>query len=344
LPTWDRPEVRIVFYFPEDIIRLDIRRGVEETPPLARNETTVAHSRQVGWDKHIRTTESPNRGIWGVRSTTETSLFSCLRYPNSIRMTDPSNRLPTLIYEKPKTWGVWTQMYRWYSPQFMHIFGGYRLGHCWWTDNDNRPWPSEPNWTLFRSSFGDDFSSSVWEPRDPWPHYENTPERITNVSGVPPSAIPRCMRTWMLPEFPIPPHFGRNALLYEGYANGGSKTNCYFRVFTPYNLPFTSNSWLQYFICPQQDLGRFVGVDIVCTDGTTLSNSGAVDQRGHSMHPAAGHGGAQGPIPLGQWTRIQCNVGRWLAGKKISMVLVGFDRTGSTGPFRGYIDDYYLQL
>jgi len=139
-------------------------------------------------------------------------------------------------------------------------------------------------------------------------------------------------------EFPTPPHFGYRALLYEGYANGGTSTHCYFSVFDV-NRPVTGSSILTYFICPQQDLGGFVGVDLVCTDGTTLSSTGAVDEGGRPMHPKAGHAGM---IYVGQWNMIRCYISDWLYGKTIDRIVVGFERDGSIGPFRGYIDDIYI--
>ncbi len=50
------------------------------------------------------------------------------------------------------------------------------------------------------------------------------------------------------------------------------------------SLSITSDSYLEYYIYPQNDNGRYVGVDFHCTDGTTLRDSGAVDQNGYSMH------------------------------------------------------------
>jgi hypothetical protein len=77
-------------------------------------------------------------------------------------------------------------------------------------------------------------------------------------------------------------------------------------------------------------------VDFVCTDGTTLRDSGAVDQNGISMHP----GNSRGTVNL--WNQVQCNVGQWLNGKTIDRILVGYDLGPSTGQFHGYIDDIQI--
>jgi hypothetical protein len=75
---------------------------------------------------------------------------------------------------------------------------------------------------------------------------------------------------------------------------------------------------MSYWIYPTEPLGRFVGVDLVCTDGTSLRDSGAVDHRVRPMHPAAGHAhypSGEDAIPLNQWSLIQCEIGRRLGGK-----------------------------
>ena len=77
-----------------------------------------------------------------------------------------------------------------------------------------------------------------------------------------------------------------------------------------------------------------MAVDFICTDGTTLRDSGSVDQNEASMHPNAGHGGA---IPINAWSPVVCNLGQRLAGKTIDRILVAFI-AGWRGQFRGYID------
>ncbi len=128
---------------------------------------------------------------------------------------------------------------------------------------------------------------------------------------------------------------GTKSLTYSGTANGGSATYCYFKVFQV-TIPITSSTKLSYWIYPEQDNGRYVAVDFHCTDGTTLRDSGALDQNGKRMHPNAGHGGA---ITLNSWSQIACNGGQYLNGKTIDKIWVAYDRPRSTGQFRGFIDN-----
>jgi hypothetical protein len=129
-------------------------------------------------------------------------------------------------------------------------------------------------------------------------------------------------------------HTGSSALMYSGTANGGS-AYAYFKVFSV-SVPVSSSTVLDYWIYPQQDNGRYVAVDFHCTDGTTLRDSGAVDQNGYSVHPNAGHGGN---IPLNAWSEVRSNVGSKLAGKTVDKIWVGYDHPNSTGQLRGYLDD-----
>jgi hypothetical protein len=130
-------------------------------------------------------------------------------------------------------------------------------------------------------------------------------------------------------------HSGNVALMYSGTAGGAVPCYCYFQVFDV-TIAITRSTRLAYWIYPQQDNGCYVAVDFICTDGTTLRDSGSVDHNGASMHPNAGHGGAIRP---NEWSQIVCNVGQKLAGRTIDKILVAFDRPGGRGQFRGYIDD-----
>jgi hypothetical protein len=128
---------------------------------------------------------------------------------------------------------------------------------------------------------------------------------------------------------------GTRALMFSGTDNSASQSFVYFKVYDV-NIPVDSKTRLSYAIRPQTANARFVAVDILFTDGTNLRDSGAIDTRGFSMHPKAGHGGA---IPLNAWTTIESNIGAKRAGKTIDKILVAYDQPAGTGQFRGYIDD-----
>jgi hypothetical protein len=162
------------------------------------------------------------------------------------------------------------------------------------------------------------------------PTWSNTVDSSSNVTGYTAGVNPECaVRSGEQS------HGGSSALMYSGTANGGSSTSCSYEVFNVH-MPISSSMVLDYWIYPQQDNGRYVAVDFHCTDGSTLGQSGAVDQNGNGVQPSAGHGGS---IPLNAWSEIRANVGAKLAGKVVDKIWVAYDRPGSMGQYRGYIDD-----
>lgn len=134
---------------------------------------------------------------------------------------------------------------------------------------------------------------------------------------------------------PIYAHSGDKAIRYSGSSSGVGNEYCYMLAFNV-DIPVSYNTNMAYWILPQQDNGRYVAVDLHCTDGSVLSRLGAVDMGSIPMSPMAGHGGN---IPLYTWTPIQCKIGKWLAGKTIDKIWIGFARNGGGGQYRGYIDD-----
>jgi len=162
------------------------------------------------------------------------------------------------------------------------------------------------------------------------PAWSDAMELSNNVTGISSNVQPEC--SLRSNEYAI----GKNtAILYSGYANGGDTTNVVFKVFNV-NIPVSKFTVLDYFINPGQENGRYAAVDLHFTDGTTLSSSGALDQKGFSVNAGSGHGGS---IPLNAWSQISSNIGKWLDGKVIDKILIAYDHAGSIGEFRGYIDN-----
>ena len=132
-------------------------------------------------------------------------------------------------------------------------------------------------------------------------------------------------------------HSGKTAVRYSGKTTG-PQAYCYMYAWAV-RIPVASNTWMSYWMLPQQDNGRYVAVDLHCTDGTTLSGTQAVDTEGVPVAPANGHGGN---LPLYAWTNSRCHVGQWLAGKTIDKIWIGYARQNGSGQYRGYIDDLVI--
>lgn len=170
------------------------------------------------------------------------------------------------------------------------------------------------------------------EPGDTQPTWSDTLDGMLNVTPYTGASIPECSIRQETA------HAGVKALMYSGHDNSATSSYCKYKVFDV-NIPITSNTKMSFWIYPQQDMGRYVSIDYVNTDGTTLRDSGATDYNGYSMHPNGGHGGN---IPLNAWTQIKCNIGQWLNGKTIDRIQVNYDRQANTGDYRGFIDDIII--
>jgi len=142
-------------------------------------------------------------------------------------------------------------------------------------------------------------------------------------------------------------HTGSAALLYSGSAQGGSP-HAYLEVFDLSGTPLAvgTNKTLNYWIYPQDNTttpyvaagstnSTCAAIDMYFTDGSTLRDSGAVDQNGTKIHPA----GQCGHLTLNTWNHVTVNVAANNANKQISRILVGYDQPGGSGGYRGYIDD-----
>jgi hypothetical protein len=123
---------------------------------------------------------------------------------------------------------------------------------------------------------------------------------------------------------------GAYSLMVAGYSNA-AYAYCYYKVFDT-NIPIQSGTKLAYWIYHQST--SQIAIDGAFTDGTTIRDSGFVDQNGVRLHPAAR------TDPLGTWTYVEVDLSA-AAGKTLDYVLVGLDNGGNgfTGAYRAYIDD-----
>jgi hypothetical protein len=130
---------------------------------------------------------------------------------------------------------------------------------------------------------------------------------------------------------------GSNAVKFSGTVSSTSQAVAYCKAITAGGFTVDAAMSLSYAFFPQTNLGRFIGIDLVTTDGTTLHSTEAVDTAGIRMNLSVARG------TVNQWSTITCNIGRWLAGKTLDRILVAFDHTGETGQFNGFIDNLIIQ-
>jgi len=86
------------------------------------------------------------------------------------------------------------------------------------------------------------------------------------------------------------------------------------------------------------ELGRYVFVDLITKTGKKLSSSGYKDQYGNSMNPAAGHGN-----PGAGWEQFTCQFGNGvLIGDTITAIAITYENTG-TGSYAAFFDDFLIE-
>jgi hypothetical protein len=128
---------------------------------------------------------------------------------------------------------------------------------------------------------------------------------------------------------------GRAALRLAGVADDPAYSYVYGRALDgPWGV--RSDTTLSYWLKPENALGQFTCLDIVFADGSTLRDSPAVTNSGA---PARAAGGA---CPIGQWTRVEINLGQFHAGKVIACVMAAYDSRNGGGPFGALFADLEL--
>lgn len=130
---------------------------------------------------------------------------------------------------------------------------------------------------------------------------------------------------------------GTYSIRVAGTDNASSGGSYYYFRTIDVNIPINANTRLSFWSYPTNNISRYVSVDLIMTDGTTLRGSGAVDQNGISMHPGAGRG------TVNTWNQTQCHLGNWLNGKTIDRIIIAYDHGADTGNFRTFFDDIVIR-
>ncbi len=139
---------------------------------------------------------------------------------------------------------------------------------------------------------------------------------------------------------------GLRALRYAGCVSDGHGYS-YNKVFEV-DIAVTPISELSYLVFPEQSLAgldyasTYVGVDLAFADGSYLSELEAKDQHHATMSPAGQ--GLSHSLVAHEWNRKVSRIGKVAAGKRITRILVGYDRPeGSSTSFGGWIDDLTIE-
>ncbi|MBT2387723.1 GH92 family glycosyl hydrolase [Streptomyces sp. ISL-11] len=138
---------------------------------------------------------------------------------------------------------------------------------------------------------------------------------------------------------------GTHALRYGGVHQATGRAYSYNKIFDV-NVKVTRKTLLSYKIFPSMPEvdARYpatrVAVDLAFTDGTYLSELGAVDQHGAGLTP---QGQAESKtLYVNQWNNKESRIGAVAAGRTVDRVLVAYDAPSGPARFRGWVDDVSL--
>ncbi|MCN9242927.1 GH92 family glycosyl hydrolase [Streptomyces sp. RY43-2] len=139
---------------------------------------------------------------------------------------------------------------------------------------------------------------------------------------------------------------GRYALRYAGAHTARGRAYAYNKIFHV-GLRVDRDTRLSYRVFPSMADGvrdyaaTYVSVDLVFTDGTSLSRLGAVDQHGFPLSPR-GQGAAK-VLSVNQWNDVVARIGSVAAGKTVDRILVAYDAPKGPARFQGWLDDLALK-
>jgi hypothetical protein len=103
-------------------------------------------------------------------------------------------------------------------------------------------------------------------------------------------------------------------------------------------IPITTNMKLSFWKKTENELGKYVFVDLITASGKKVSTEGYKDQNGNSMKASTAHG----TVGAG-WEKFTCNLGDGpLLGDTIVGITLNYETTG-TGAFEAYFDDFLIE-
>lgn len=116
-------------------------------------------------------------------------------------------------------------------------------------------------------------------------------------------------------------------------------TNAVYRYKTSeVQIPITTNMKLSFWKKTENELGKYIFVDLITASGKKVSTQVYIDQNGNSMRATTPHG----TVGAG-WEKFTCDLGKGaLLGDTIVGITLNYETTG-TGAFEAYFDDFLIE-
>jgi hypothetical protein len=103
-------------------------------------------------------------------------------------------------------------------------------------------------------------------------------------------------------------------------------------------IPITKDMKLSFWKKTENELGKYVFVDLITKSGKKVSTQGYNDQNGNSMSASIPHG----TVGAG-WEKFTCDLGNGaLLGDTIVGITLNYETTG-IGAFEAYFDDFLIE-
>jgi Secretion system C-terminal sorting domain len=129
--------------------------------------------------------------------------------------------------------------------------------------------------------------------------------------------------------------------LYSVRASGtisSSSAAMYSKRISEVKIPVTKDMKLSFWKKTENNLGRFVFVDLITNTGKKLSAYSYTDQNGNPMNAATAHG----TVGAG-WEQFTCDFGKdILLGETIVGIQINYEQT-AIGSFEAYFDDFLIE-
>ncbi|MBO2533583.1 MAG: alpha-mannosidase [Thermoactinomycetaceae bacterium] len=140
---------------------------------------------------------------------------------------------------------------------------------------------------------------------------------------------------------------GLRALTYYGTHTAEGRAYSYNKIYEV-DILVTPDTRLSYYIFPEftdkdhlEYASTYASVDLAFSDGTYLSELGAVDQHGVKLNPR--DQGESKTLYPHQWNFKKAHIGKVAAGKRIKRILVAYDNPKGPAVFQGHIDDIRIE-